>query len=184
MDFYVHICGQRKNSMYVSVSLYVHRGGCTCIHQAIGVTSTSKHLHSKLQGLPDGGASSLHRADSEDPGAASTANMHTLLLLMIWAAPLSLAAGYKLFFVINQAMLVGVLWGMRRWFAPSFLSMAFVVATLTPIGDNSKMGQANLVVLFIAVLALWKRRGSILSIAAMAKMSPALYLAWWAGRMP
>ena len=105
------------------------------------------------------------------------------LLLMIWAAPLSLAAGYKLFFVINQAMLVGVLWGMRRWFAPSFLSMAFVVATLTPIGDNSKMGQANLVVLFIAVLALWKRRGSILSIAAMAKMSPALYLAWWAGRM-
>ena len=101
------------------------------------------------------------------------------LLLMLWTEPLTLVHGYKLFFWINQGLLLGTLWCMRRWFAPSLVVLAFVFATLSPIADNAKMGQANLLVLLIVVVGLWKRSGGVLSVAAMAKMSPALYLAWW-----
>ena len=39
-----------------------------------------------------------------------------------------------------------------------------------------------LVVLLVAMVGLWRRRGSLLAVAAMAKMSPALYLFAWAAR--
>ena len=102
------------------------------------------------------------------------------LLLMFWAVPLTLEQGYRLFFFVNQAALLGVLWCMRRWFAPSAAVLAFVAATLSPVADSAEMGQANLLVLLLAVVGLWRLRGGVLSIAAMAKMSPALYLVWWA----
>ncbi len=105
------------------------------------------------------------------------------LLLMLWTAPLSLAAGYKLFFWLNQGLLVVLMWCFSRWFSASLLSMAVIAATFSPLGDNAKMGQANLLVLLIATVGLWLGRGSVLSVAAMAKMSPALYLAWWGGRL-
>lgn len=104
------------------------------------------------------------------------------LLLMLWSAPLGLGTGYKLFFWMNQLFLVGSMWCMRRWFAPSLLVMVFVAATLYPIADNAKMGQANLMVLLIALAGLWRRSGGVLSLAAMSKMSPALYLSWWAAQ--
>ena len=95
------------------------------------------------------------------------------LLLMVWAVPLTLEQGYRLFFLMNQAVLLGALWCMRRWFAPSAVVLAFVAATLSPIADSAKMGQANLLVLLFAIVGLWRLRGGVLSIAAMSKMSPA-----------
>ena len=98
------------------------------------------------------------------------------LLTMIWAVPMSLASGYRAYFWINQAALVLVL---RRWFALPLLAIGVLLATFTPIPDDIRMGQANLVVLLFAVLGLWRTSGALVSLAAMCKMSPALYLAQW-----
>ena len=44
------------------------------------------------------------------------------------------------------------------------------------------LADAPLIMLFIAILGLWKKRGWLIGMAAMFKMSPALYLAAWAAR--
>lgn len=143
--------------------------------------------HYAIQEAVDGGDPYVKQALSrrgKDEGTRTSVHPYfyppPFLLLMLWAAPLSLEHGYRLFFWMNQAALLGLLWCLRRWFAPSILVLAFVAATLSPIADNAKMGQANLLVLLIAVIGLWRLRGGVLSVAAMAKMSPALYLVWWA----
>ena len=80
-----------------------------------------------------------------------------------------------------------VFWHQSAGVTGMFLRFSFLVscaivvlATLalcfTPITDNAKMGQANLLVLLAGVLGLWLRSGVSVGVAAMAKMSPALYL--------
>ncbi|MCB9781132.1 MAG: DUF2029 domain-containing protein [Alphaproteobacteria bacterium] len=106
------------------------------------------------------------------------------LLSMLWVAPpglepLSLSTGYRAWFWINQACLLGVLVAMWRWFRAHPLLLAAIALTFSPIPDNMKMGQANLPVLLVAVLGLWRTRGTLVGIAGMAKMSPALYLVAW-----
>lgn len=101
------------------------------------------------------------------------------LLTMLWAVPMSLASGYRAYFWINQVALVLVLLVLRRWFALPLLAIGVLLATFTPIPDDIRMGQANLVVLLFAVLGLWRTSGALVSFAAMCKMSPALYLAQW-----
>lgn len=105
------------------------------------------------------------------------------LLSMLWTLPLSMPAAYKLFFWINQAFLAATLAVLRRWSGASWPVLLAVAATLTPLGDATKMGQANHAVMFVFALALWRSSGAWLSIAAMAKMSPALFLAWWGARL-
>ena len=101
------------------------------------------------------------------------------LLTMLWAAPLSLATAYRAYFWINQVALVLVLLVLRRWFGLPLLAIGILLATFTPIPDDVRMGQANLIVLLFAVLGLWRTSGALVSLAAMCKMSPALYLAQW-----
>jgi alpha-1,2-mannosyltransferase len=104
------------------------------------------------------------------------------LFSMLWAAPLSLMTAYRVFWAVNQLLLVGTLFALRRWFGPSLLLLAFVAATFSPIPDNAKMGQANLLVLLLAVAGLARGSGGLVGAAAMAKMSPALYLVGWLSR--
>jgi hypothetical protein len=101
------------------------------------------------------------------------------LLTMLWAAHASLASAYRAYFWINQAALVLVLLVLRRWYGVPALAIGILLATFTPIPDDIRMGQANLVVLLFAVLGLWRASGVLVSLAAMCKMSPALYLAQW-----
>jgi hypothetical protein len=68
---------------------------------------------------------------------------------------------------------------LRRWFGLPLLAIGALLATFTPIPDDIRMGQANLVVLLLAVIGLWRTSGALVSLAAMCKMSPALYLAQW-----
>ena len=145
--------------------------------------------HYAIQEAVEGGDPYVKRALSrraKDEGTRSSVHPYfyppPFLLLMLWAVPLTLEHGYRLFFWLNQAALLGALYCMRRWFAPSLLVLAFAAATLSPIADNAKMGQANLLVLLIALVGLYRRSGALLSLSAMAKMSPALYLAWWAAQ--
>ncbi len=115
------------------------------------------------------------------------------LLAAWWSRPLSLAEGYRATFFINEAMLAGCLalgaWGL----GVPLWAVALLLYTWTPIPDNAWMGQANLWALFpaLAGLVLAERRrdrsaevlaGVLVGAAAMMKMSPALFLAWWALR--
>lgn len=108
------------------------------------------------------------------------------LLGVTWALPLDLATAYRAMFVLNELLLLGCLWVLRRSFGVSLGAIVLLLATFTPIPDNLKMGQANLMALFPALLglALVERRpalaGLLVGTAAMLKMSPALFLLPWA----
>lgn len=109
------------------------------------------------------------------------------LLGMLWVTPpglppLSLDTGVKAWFLLNQACLLGVLWTLWRWFRAHPLLLAAIAIGLTPVADNAKMGQANIAVLLLAVLGLWRGSGALVGAAAMAKMAPVLYLAPWAAQ--
>ena len=104
------------------------------------------------------------------------------LLGMPWAAGLSLPMGYKVFFWLSQLGILGVLVVMWRWFRAPPVLLGLLACTLTPITDSAKMGQANALVLLLAVAGLWRMSGGLVGAAAMAKMSPALYLFAWAAR--
>ncbi len=101
---------------------------------------------------------------------------------MLWAAPLSLATGYRIFFGLNQLLLLAATWTMRRWVHGTWLPIAVAALTLSPIADSNVMGQANLMVLVLVILGLSTRNGKLVGVAAMFKMSPALYLAAWVAR--
>jgi hypothetical protein len=105
------------------------------------------------------------------------------LLGMLWAVPLSLPTAFKLWFMVQQLSVLGVLGVMRRWLGASWLLIALVLAAFTPVPDNLKMGQANLPVLLLTVLGLWRAArpegGLLMGVAGMAKMSPALNLVGW-----
>ncbi len=101
---------------------------------------------------------------------------------MLWAVPLDLKTAYQGSFWINQVSLLGLGFVFWRWLRAPWLLLAFLLATFSPIPDSAKMGQANLVVLLLASLGLWRSNGWLLSAAAMAKMSPALYLVQFALR--
>lgn len=105
------------------------------------------------------------------------------LLGMLWAVPLSLKSAYVVWFVVQEAAVLGVLAVMRRWLGASWLVLALVLAAFTPVPDNLKMGQANLPVLLLTVLGLWRAArpegGVLVGLAGMAKMSPALNLVGW-----
>jgi hypothetical protein len=103
------------------------------------------------------------------------------LLTTVWAKALSLAEGYRAYFWVNQVSLFAVLGLLWAWIRPPLWIFALLLLTFTPIPDDVRMGQANLVVLAIALFGLWRRSGAAVSLAAMCKMSPALYLAQWAG---
>lgn len=105
------------------------------------------------------------------------------LLGMVWCLPLSMVTAYRLFFWVNQLFLLLSLWVFRRWTKASWLGMGVVAATLTPLGDATKMGQANHMVLLFVLLALCRSSGGWLSLAGMSKMSPAIFVSLWGVRL-
>ena len=110
------------------------------------------------------------------------------LLTQVWALPLTLAQGYWTSLVLNEALLAGSLWLCVSTFGVAMPAVALLLWTFSPIPDNAWMGQANLIALFpaLAGLALARRHpwlgGVLVGAAAMFKMSPALFLLYWALR--
>ena len=98
------------------------------------------------------------------------------LLSVLWSPSFSLSTGYKIFFGLNQLALLACFAVFRFWFRAPWLVLGVLALGFTPITDNAKMGQANVLVLMAAVLGLWLRSGAAVGVAAMSKMSPALYL--------
>lgn len=110
------------------------------------------------------------------------------LLTMTWALPLSLSQAYLGMLVLNEALLFGCIALMVGPFGVAPWAAAALLALYSPIPDNAWMGQANLLALFPALLglALAPKRpilgGVLVGAAAMIKMSPALFLLYWALR--
>lgn len=107
------------------------------------------------------------------------------LFAVAWVGPVSLQMAYQTWFFVNEALLFGGLalgvcaFGVPLWAA------ALLLWTWSPIPDNAWMGQANLLALVpaLAGLAIAEKRpvagGVLVGVAAMLKMSPALFLGWW-----
>ena len=104
------------------------------------------------------------------------------LLSVMWSPAFDLPTSYRVWFWLNQGLVLLCLAMFRRWFRAPWVILGTLLLTFTPITDNAKMGQANLMVLAAAVAGLWLKNGALVGVAAMAKMSPALYLAGWAAR--
>lgn len=104
------------------------------------------------------------------------------LLGMVWVAPLSLKAATLTWFFLQELALVGSLVALRRWLRAPWWLLGAVAALYGPLPDNLTMGQVNLTVGLLAIVGLWRGSGTVVGAAAMAKMSPALYLAGWGAR--
>ena len=94
-------------------------------------------------------------------------------------AKLWLITSYHIWFWLNQGLILAILALFRGWFRAPWWVLGGLLLTFTPITD-AKMGQASVIVLALAVAGLWWRNGVLVGAAAMAKMSPALYLVPWA----
>jgi alpha-1,2-mannosyltransferase len=107
------------------------------------------------------------------------------LLGVAWARPLSLGDAARVMLGLNEALLAACLAVLVRAFSAPLWAVGLLLASYTPIPDNAWMGQANLLALLPALLglALAPRRpltgGVLVGVAAMMKMSPALYLGYW-----
>ncbi len=104
------------------------------------------------------------------------------VLSVLWSPSFELITSYHLWFWLNQALVLLVMAFFRWWFRAPWWVLGGLLLTFTPITDNAKMGQANVLVLALAVAGIWWRNGLLVGAAAMAKMSPALYLVPWVVR--
>lgn len=101
------------------------------------------------------------------------------VLSVLWSPSFELLTSYHVWFWFNQLLVLLCMALFRAWFRVPWAVVGVVLLTFTPITDNAKMGQANLLVLAAAVAGLWLKNGALVGAAAMAKMSPALYLGAW-----
>ena len=101
------------------------------------------------------------------------------ILSVLWSPSFELLTSCRAWFWFNQLLVLLCMALFRAWFRVPWTVVGVVLLTFTPITDNAKMGQANLLVLAAAVAGLWLKNGALVGAAAMAKMSPALYLGAW-----
>lgn len=111
------------------------------------------------------------------------------LWLVAWAPRVPLDAAYRAWFWINEASAlagVGFAWAALRRAGPAIPAILLVAFTLcSAVPDNLHMGQANFPVLAVALAGLWLEErhpiagGSLVGVACMWKMSPALFVAHW-----
>ena len=179
----------------IVVAVFVLAYGLFSVHPAYKRVAKSKHArdyatyHYAMAEAVDGGDPYDTKALSKRARADGTRrSVHPyfypppFLLTMPWAVPLELSTAYKAFFWLSQLCILGTLVVMRRWIGAPIILLGVLACTLTPITDSAKMGQANAIVLLLAVAGLWRMSGSLVGAAAMAKMSPALYLFAWAAQ--
>ena len=108
---------------------------------------------------------------------------------MVWAAPLRLLDGFTVWFWINELMLLVAALALMRWWTPLSPWSGPAVLTLVAIGYpvvyGAELGQANLVVLGLVVVAGWQAdarprlAGTVAGLACMMKMAPAVLVLWW-----
>lgn len=112
------------------------------------------------------------------------------LLTLTWTGDLETKEAYLVWVSLDVLASLGAVLVLILWWRPLHpLVPALLVLLLglhTAIPNNYYMGQANHLVLVITLLGLWAEDrgrpvlgGLFLGMACMAKMSPALLVAWW-----
>ncbi|MEQ1501911.1 MAG: glycosyltransferase family 87 protein [Myxococcota bacterium] len=119
------------------------------------------------------------------------------LLGMSWVLGFDLAGAFHLWFWLDELLAIAsgiVLW---RWWRgldeegalPVGWVIVVVMSLMTAIPNNHAMGQANFPGLVLALAGLWQTDrgkpqlgGALMGAACMMKMSPALFLVYWAIR--
>ncbi|MCB9697597.1 MAG: DUF2029 domain-containing protein [Alphaproteobacteria bacterium] len=111
------------------------------------------------------------------------------LWLVAWSPIVDLHQAFGLWFLLNEMALLAACVALARWWGPFSDTVAPLLAALVAlmygVAYSAELGQANFPVLALIVLALASERrrpelaGVLLGIAAMWKMSPALFVAWW-----
>ena len=101
------------------------------------------------------------------------------ILSMVWLRPFTLFQGSVAYFWFNQFCLICTLTILARWKKMNWSMLCAGTVLLWPVFDSMKMGQINLFVGLWMLLALRFQSGLALSIAAMTKMSPALWFFAW-----
>ncbi|MEC7987239.1 MAG: glycosyltransferase family 87 protein [Myxococcota bacterium] len=98
------------------------------------------------------------------------------LLAFGWSLPLTLQQGYLALFVLNHLCVFGLFWLFMRNLSLEPLLLGVLFVGFSPLLDCIVMGQVNIGILLLISVAIFQRRGSFLSAAAMIKMSPAILL--------
>lgn len=111
------------------------------------------------------------------------------LWLVAWAPLVDLASGFRIWWLLNEACLLGVCLVLARWWRPLGDHVGVVIAALVAamygVAYSAELGQANFPVLLCLVAGLAAERrfpvlgGVLVGVAAMWKMSPALVVGWW-----
>ncbi|MCO4745289.1 MAG: DUF2029 domain-containing protein [Proteobacteria bacterium] len=112
------------------------------------------------------------------------------LLVTSWLSKLDIKTAYGVWFWLDELAVLAVAlalgWWWRRLGIGVTVLVTFALALLTAITNNHSMGQANLPVLALVIGGLWadsdgrsELGGSLMGVACMLKMSPALFVAWW-----
>ena len=101
------------------------------------------------------------------------------ILSIFWVQPLSLKHGSIAFFWFNQLCLFVTLFILHRWRKVPWSTLFASSLLLWPVIDTMKMGQINLFVGLMMLIAIQYRSGVSLAIASMTKMSPALLFFGW-----
>jgi alpha-1,2-mannosyltransferase len=111
------------------------------------------------------------------------------LWLVAWSPAVTLKDGFFLWIAVNELALLIAAWSLVRWWRPlggAVLPLfAALAAVMYAVAYSFELGQANFPVLALVLAGLWQERdrpwlgGVLVGLAAMLKMSPALFLLWW-----
>ncbi len=114
------------------------------------------------------------------------------LWLVPWWRWFDLKQGFTAWFVFNELCLLAACLVLERWWRPftelTGPLLAAMVALMYGVAYSAELGQANFPVLALIVAGLAVERrspvaaGVLVGLAAMLKMSPALFVFWWALR--
>jgi alpha-1,2-mannosyltransferase len=112
------------------------------------------------------------------------------LIAMAWTLPLDLATAYRIQYWLDELFLIAALLALWRWWRPLGPAVPAAIplygCLLFPAVYSHLMGQVNGLILFLVVTGLWMAQtrrelagGILVGCAAMFKMSPAVFVAWW-----
>lgn len=106
-------------------------------------------------------------------------------LVFLWSPFFSLSTSFAIFAAISNILWLACLVLLRKLVGASWILLAFVAVLFCPVSNSIRMGQVNLLVLFLMLFAVQRKSGGLISIAAMIKMSPAFIVFQWlcAGRL-
>ena len=155
---------------YQKVSSAKHARDYATFHYAVKAVEAGKYPYTTSE------LSRLARKEGTRPKVHPFFYPPPALLIFGWSVPLSLGKGYLGFFIINQLGVIGLFWLFYRYLKIEVLLLGGIFLGFAPLADCIVMGQVNIIVLLLIASALLKKRGELLSAAAMIKMSPAILL--------